>query len=74
MEILIKATDTTAPAQVVLNEVAELLQESQSRNEKLINKGRTKIDLVGETCLLQITLKEDRQLQIAEPGKEGGNG
>lgn len=62
MEILIKVTDCTKDSLSCLEEVAALIVESQKKNEVLIKKGRTKIDMVGESCNVEISIKENKQL------------
>lgn len=59
MEIFIKLTDITTGPLNALNELRTLLEESETSNEKLINKGRTKIDLVGNGLLAHIQIKDE---------------
>jgi hypothetical protein len=64
MEILIKLTDITeTSASEALREFTTVMEESRWQNEKLISKGRTKIDLVGTGFVATIQIKEDKQTQ-----------
>lgn len=64
MELIIKVTDCKGNAIDSLSEVAQLIEESRKKNEVLITKGRTKIDMVGETCNVELVIKENKQLSL----------
>lgn len=64
MEIVIKLTDTGENSAIdCLNELSALIQESEKKNDILLKKGRTKIDMIGEKCHAEILVKENKQLQ-----------
>lgn len=65
MEILIKVSDCKEPL-TALDEVALLIEECKKKNEILIKKGRTKIDLVGENCHVEINIKDSKQLPLTQ--------
>lgn len=62
MEMILKVTDCKADSLTCLEELSLLLEESKKKNKILIEKGRTKIDLVGENCNVEIAIKENKQL------------
>lgn len=64
MEIIIKISDCKEPL-ASLDELALLIDEGRKKNEVLIKKGRTKIDMVGENCHVEINIKQDsKQLSL----------
>lgn len=66
MEMILKITECTGDSLTCLEEVATLITESMKRNEVLIKKGRTKIDMVGENCNVEILIKDNKQLSLTE--------
>ena len=62
----IRVTDCKADSLTCLEELSLLLEESKKKNKILIEKGRTKIDLVGENCNAEITIKENKQLSLTQ--------
>ncbi len=67
MELIIKITDIkesadSVPASVkAVEEAALILQESKKKIDTLLIKGRKKIDLVGESCNVEISVKDGQQ-------------
>lgn len=67
MEITIKVTDVkndenadkaVENAMTALVEVGDIITEGNKKLKTLLGKGRKKIDLVGENCNLEISVKE----------------
>lgn len=64
MEMILKITDCKADSITCLEETSLLLDEAKKKNKILIDKGRTKIDLVGENCNVEISIKDSKQLSL----------